>query len=118
MEAGPDCGTAGSHAVCLTADLDHPLPPGIDCRQIIDHDGNARVSLNVAVLLASNKAMAADVNCVLVRVVSKRHGHDVRLASRPTGSHTGEPLTLQVGDLGGRKDAHLGSPVQELSGRA
>ena len=29
--------------------------------------------------------------------------HDVRLATRPTGSHTGEPLTLQVGDLGGRK---------------
>ncbi len=94
IEPRPDCVTTSSQNVCLTADLDHPWPPWIDCRQIIDHDGNARVSLNVAVLLAPNKAVAADVNCVLVRVISKRHGHDVRLATRPTGCHTGKPLTL------------------------
>jgi hypothetical protein len=67
IESRPDCVTTSSQNVRLTADLDHPRPPGIDCRQIIDHDGNARVSLNVAVLLAPNKAAAADVNCVLVR---------------------------------------------------
>jgi hypothetical protein len=39
----------------------------------------------------------------------------VRLATRPAGGDTGEPLTLQVGDLGGRKDAHLSSPVQGFS---
>ena len=55
IEARPDCLTASRQNICLTADLDHPWPPGIDCRQIIDHDGNARVSLNVAVLLALRK---------------------------------------------------------------
>src|SRR5713226_7372323 len=75
IEAWPDCVTASRQKVCLSADLDHPRPPGIDRRQIVDHDGHERVSLNVAVFLALNKPVAADVNRVLVGVVATRHGH-------------------------------------------
>src|SRR5260370_12597655 len=110
IEAWPDCRAANQQNVCLTAYLDHPRPPGIDCRQIIDHDGHARVSLHVAVFLALRKAVAADIDGVLVRVIAKRHGHDVRLAARPTRRYAGEPLTLQVGDLSRREDAHRSSP--------
>src|SRR6266851_10126590 len=54
----------------LTTDFDHARLPGVDGGEIVDHDCHARVLLNVAVLLALRKVVAADVDGVRFRVVA------------------------------------------------
>jgi hypothetical protein len=89
------------------ADLDSARSPGVNRREVVDHEGDAWVGQNIAVLLARGEGVAADVNAVLFGVVAEADGHHVGLSVRASGRDATETLASQILDLLLGECAHL-----------
>lgn len=78
------------------------MPRGLhalDRCEVVHHQGDLRVVMNVAPLLPLGEVVSADVDGVVLGVVPKRKRNDVRLTARPGGGQPAEALAVQVFDL-------------------
>ena len=104
-EPGADLFSTGAVKGGPTANLDSPRPPRIDRDEVVDHERDMRVVVQIAPLLRPVEAVTADGDRVAL-VVAVSHRHRVRLARSIDGRHPPETVAPQVGHLGGGEDAH------------
>ena len=78
VESGNDVLAARGADLSLTSNLDPARPPRLDRGKVVNHKCDMRVLLHVAELLAAREIVAADVDGVLLGVVSKADRHNMR----------------------------------------
>src|SRR5205823_14387910 len=99
VETGVHSLPARMKHLCLTPDFDAPRPPRLNRCEVVHDQGDLRVLVNVAPLLPLGEVVSADVDRVVLRVVSKRQRNDVGLTIRSGGRQPAQALAVQVFDL-------------------
>jgi Bacterial capsule synthesis protein PGA_cap len=84
----PDPGLIAFDRLRAPPHLDAPRPPGIDARQVVDHDRRTAAPPDVPELLGAGQVHAADVDRVELRVEAPAHWHHMR---RPVLAHSRDP---------------------------
>src|SRR5690348_5905897 len=81
------------------ADLDSAWRPGVHALQVVDHNCDARIRLQVAPFLRTTHSMTSHLDCVTVSIEAKAHRHDVWGAIARNGCDPSQPLPTQILDL-------------------